>query len=203
MEHQPQLSEILKLKDLHKVNMADNKNAQEYALRRAEEKRQMESIPFLIDLIALEARGEGIDGMSVVARSILNRQKFLKEKKDYQGDPVYKNAYLTKGKTDLMSLLTAKNQYEPVNSKGQLDYDAQDPITEKDRDYARHALTIASTPKLYAALVEAENLPEEAFYVTGFRTKKAKEDASQKVGNFTYKNHIFNTATGTKKPYKK
>ena len=69
--------------------MADNKNAQEYALRRAEEKRQMESIPFLIDLIALEARGEGIDGMSVVARSILNRQKFLKEKKDYQGCLLY------------------------------------------------------------------------------------------------------------------
>ena len=194
---------MLKLKDLHKVNMADNKNAQEYALRRAEEKKEIESVPFLIDLIALESRGEGIDGMSIVARSILNRQKFLKEKKDYQGDPVYKNAYLTNGKTDMMSLLKASGQYHTVRSDGKLDYEEQDPITAEDRDKARHALIIASTPTLYADLVDAEKLPQEAFYVTGFRTKKAKEDASQKVGNFTYKNHIFNTATGTKKPYKK
>ena len=194
---------MLKLKDLHKVNMADNKNAQEYASGRAKQKKEMESVPFLIDLIALESRGEGITGMSIVARSILNRQKYLQEKKDWEGVPVYKNAYLTDGKTDMMSLLTASGQYEPVRSDGKLDYDEQDPITAEDRDKARHALIIASNPELYADLVDAEQLPQEAFYATGFRARKAKEDASQNIGNFTYKGHIFNTATGTKKPYKK
>jgi uncharacterized protein YaiL (DUF2058 family) len=141
--------------------------------------------------------------MALVAKSILNRRKYIREKKDWEGVPVYKNAYLTNGKADLMSILTAKDQYQVMNPDGTPRYDKQNPLTDQDRVNARNALNIALDVEKYAQLAQQEQWPEEAKYITGFRTRTAKDDPSQNVGNFLYGNHIFNTATGTKKPYKK
>ena len=77
------------------------------------------------------------------------------------------------------------------------------PLTDQDRINARNALGIALNAEKYAQLAQQEQWPEEAMYITGFRTRTAKDDPSQNVGNFLYGNHIFNTATGTAKPYKK
>lgn len=180
-----------------------NKSTREYGAQRAEQKRRDKVVNTLIDLIALESRSEGVPGMAVVAKSILNRKKYIEEGKDWEGFPVYKNAYWTKGKSDIMSIITAKDQYEPMNPDGTLRYDDQDPLTQQDRDQSRMALNIALNDQEYAKMVEATGLPQEAFYASGFRTKTAKDDPSQNVGNFIYKNHIFNTATGTEKPSKK
>lgn len=179
------------------------KSAQEYAAQRAEQARRDKIVGTLVDAIALEARGEGVPGMALVAKSIINRQKYLREKKDWEGVPVYKNAYLTDGKTDLMSILTAENQYQVMNPDGSPRYDKQNPLTEEDRINAKRALGIALNPERYAELAQQEKWPEESMYITGFRTRTAKDDPSQNVGNFLYGNHIFNTATGTAKPYKK
>jgi hypothetical protein len=182
---------------------ATNVSTKEYGAQRAEQERRDKIVGTLVDAIALEARGEGVPGMALVAKSILNRRKYIREKKDWEGVPVYKNAYLTDGKADLMSILTAKDQYQVMNPDGTPRYDKQNPLTDQDRVNARNALNIALDVEKYAQLAQQEQWPEEAKYITGFRTRTAKDDPSQNVGNFLYGNHIFNTATGTKKPYKK
>jgi hypothetical protein len=183
-----------------------NKSAQEYASLRAKKAEADNEMQILLDSIALEARGEGIEGMALVARSILNRKKYLDEKKDWEGVPVYKNAYLTKGKTDLLSILRAPGQYAVIDPKTKMpDYEGQkkNPLLDRDRMSAAVALGIARDDEVFGKFIAERGIPELAKYATGFRTRTAKDDPSQNVGNFTYKNHVFNTATGTAKPKKK
>jgi hypothetical protein len=173
-----------------------NKSAAQYGIDRAEQKRRDDVVNYLVDAIALEARGEDVPGMALVAKSIINRRKYLKDKRDYKGRKVFGNAYLTDGDYSIMGILKADKQYQVVGKDGNLRYDKQKPLTDEDRQKARHALAIATRDDAFAELAKQEGWPSQAFNVTGFRTRKAKEDKSQNINNFTHKNHVFNTATG-------
>ena len=111
----------------------------ELAQRTLERRKQREK-NFLIDAIALESRGEGIAGMALVARSILNRSKFIKQRKDYHGRKMYGNEYLTKGSSNIIDILRAKNQYQVVDKNGNLKYSTEFPPVSYTH------LTLPTTP---------------------------------------------------------
>ena len=139
----------------------------------------------LRSLILAEARGEGVTGMALVARSVLQRQALIRQ----GGNP---GLFMSAGQS-LTDIIYGDNQYQPtrdgsINNKwsaGQL-ASAQKAIdlalnTERFRNQLRAAGYDDTTiNKLLAS--------------TGFRGVSAKDDPSQNVNRTKFGKHIFNTA---------
>lgn len=164
---------------------------QEYSAKRAAEMQKKTDLDNLTMAIALESRGEGLDGMFAVAKSILNRHQLINTKQvlpsTFMPDSV-------NSKPTITDILFYPNQYQVVNSKTKTFKKQDSPVTEKDLEQARKAIYLASDTDRAVTYIMDRGLPMEIFDSTGFRRRDAKYDASQDKGTFMVGKHQFNRA---------
>ena len=164
---------------------------QEYSTKRAAEMQKKTDLDNLTMAVALESRGEGLDGMFTVAKSILNRHELINTKQ------VLPSTYMPNSinsKPTITDILFYPNQYQVVDSKTKTFKKQSSPVTAKDLEQARKAIYLASDTDRATTYIKDRGLPMEIFEVTGFRTVDANYDASQDVGTFIIGNHQFNRA---------
>jgi len=137
-------------------------------------------------LVLAEAGGEGKIGMSLVARSVLNRAGLIQSGKVGPGMFMANDSSVT-------GVIMGRNQYEPVSS-GTIN-DSRSPAQMQS---AKEAIEMARNPANLRGTLEGEGLQAAQInYLmasTGFRTGSAFNDPSQNVNVVKYKNHFFNTA---------
>ncbi len=137
-------------------------------------------------LVYAEAGGEGIMGMALVARSVLNRAGLIQSGKASTG------TFLAKDKT-ITGVIMGRNQYQPVS-----DGSINRKRSQAQLDDAQKAIDIALNTADLRGRLEAEGMDANSINKllasTGFRTASAFNDASQNVNVTKYKNHLFNTA---------
>jgi len=171
----------------------ENVNTAEFAqlrIKRALEEKEQEDLEGLAMAVALEARGEGDDGMFAVARSIHNRHRLIND-----GEvPPYTYNLGTNKKPSFMDIIGADNQYAVYDEKNKKFNEQDSPVTEEDLELARNMIVFARDDEMANFFVQAAKLPEEVLKGTGFRTREAKYDPSQDVGTFMVGDHQFNTA---------
>ena len=137
-------------------------------------------------LVYAEAGGEGIMGMALVARSVLNRAGLIQSGKASTG------TFLAKDKT-ITGVIMGRNQYQPVS-----DGSINRKRSQAQLDDAQKAIDIALNTADLRGRLEAEGMDANSINKlvasTGFRTGSAFNDPSQNVNVTKYKNHFFNTA---------
>ncbi|NBV98596.1 MAG: hypothetical protein EBR67_03675 [Proteobacteria bacterium] len=140
----------------------------------------------LLKLMHAEAGGEGVLGMALVAKSVLNRQDLIKSGKIKAGEFNAKGSSLTE-------IISAKNQYQPY-AQGKLNAE----ISAANKEKALRALNLALNPdQLKSELKKAGKTDDQInklMAATGFRAGYAFNDSSQNVNNVVVGNHTFNTA---------
>jgi hypothetical protein len=146
----------------------------------------------LLRLIDKEARGEGLTGMSAVAKSILNRYALV------QSGTVKPGAFGATG-TSLEAIIKAQGQYEPFGT-GKLNK----PLSPAEQAKATEALNLALNPEEFTKQLQASGKSASEIKSiersTGFRAKGARPDSSQTgpdKNNVALGNHTFNTAGNT------
>ena len=163
----------------------------EYGARRASEMQNKIDQDNLAMAIALESRGEGLDGMFAVAKSILNRHELINTKQvlpsTFMPDSV-------NSKPTITDILFYPGQYQVVDSKTKTFKKQDSPVTEKDLELARKAIYLASDTGRTVNYIMQRGLPMEIYDSTGFRRIDAKYDASQDKGTFVVGQHQFNRA---------
>ena len=111
-------------------------NTSEYSDRRAAEMQNKIDQDNLAMAIALESRGEGLDGMFAVAKSILNRHELINTKQvlpsTFMPDSI-------NSKPTITDILFYPNQYQVVDSKNKTFKKQDSPVTAKDLEQARKA----------------------------------------------------------------
>ncbi len=137
-------------------------------------------------LVLAEAGGEGKIGMSLVARSVLNRAGLI------QSGKVGPGMFMANDKS-VTGVIMGRHQYEPVSSGS-----INDSRSAAQMQSAKEAIEMARNPANLRGTLEAEGLQAAQInYLmasTGFRTGSAFNDPSQNVNVVKYKNHFFNTA---------
>ena len=140
-------------------------------------------------LVAAEAETEGILGMALVARSVLNRTGLIQSGKASTGTFLAKNDTIT-------GVIMGRNQYQPI-SDGRINNNFG-PITLEN---AEKAIKLAQSINELKASLRAEGYDQgdiaKLISATGFRTGAAFNDPSQNVNVVKFKNHYFNTAGNT------
>ena len=138
-------------------------------------------------LILAEARGEGLGGMAMVARSVLNRQAIIEE----TGNP---GTFMAKSGS-LQDIITAPGQYSPVQN-GAIDK----KFTPAELGLADRAIGIAKSHERLKGILTTGGIDERKLMklmsATGFRNYSAGAtyDPSQDVNQVKFGNHTFNTA---------
>ena len=137
-------------------------------------------------LVLAESGGEGLLGMSLVARSVLNRAALI------QSGKVSPGMFLAKDET-ITGVIMGSGQYQPIS-----DGSINKSRTESQMSSALQAIDLARDlsklkEKLKAAGVSDNNI-RKLMAATGFRTGSAFNDPSQNVNVVQFKNHYFNTA---------
>lgn len=139
-------------------------------------------------LVLAEAAGEGVTGMALVARSVLNRAGLIQSGKASTG------TFLAKDKT-VTGVIMGTNQYQPVSSGS-----INKSWGEGSRKLAKQSIQLAQDVDQLRARLKAEGVSDGKINIllssTGFRNYNAGagQDASQKVNEVNYKRHTFNTA---------
>ena len=140
-------------------------------------------------LVAAEAETEGLLGMALVARSVLNRTGLIQSGKASTGTFLAKNDTIT-------GVIMGRNQYQPI-SDGRINNNFG-PITLEN---AEKAIKLAQSINELKAALRAEGYDQgdiaKLISATGFRTGAAFNDPSQNVNVVRFKNHYFNTAGNT------
>jgi hypothetical protein len=166
-------------------------NTSEYSARRAAEMQNKRDQDNLAMAIALESRGEGLEGMFAVAKSILNRHELINTKQvlpsTFMPDSV-------NSKPTITDILFYPGQYQVVDSKNKKFKKQKTPVTAQDLEQARKAIYLASDTDRAVTYIMDRGLPMEIFDSTGFRRRDAKYDASQDKGTFMIGEHQFNRA---------
>ena len=138
-------------------------------------------------LILAEARGEGLGGMAMVARSVLNRQAIIEE----TGNP---GTFMAKSGS-LLDIINAPGQYSPVQN-GAIDK----KFTPAELGLADRAIGIAKSHERLKGVLTTGGIDERKLMklmsATGFRNYSAgaEYDRSQDVNQVKFGNHTFNTA---------
>ena len=137
-------------------------------------------------LVLAESGGEGLLGMSLVARSVLNRAALIQSRKVSPG------MFLAKDET-ITGVIMGSGQYQPIS-----DGSINKRRTQAQMSSALQAIDLARDlsklkEKLKAAGV-SDNDIKKLMAATGFRTGSAFNDPSQNVNVVQFKNHYFNTA---------
>lgn len=137
-------------------------------------------------LVLAESGGEGKIGMSLVARSVLNRAGLIQSGKVGPGMFMANDSSVT-------GVIMGPGQYEPVRNGSINDSRSAAQMSE-----AKDAIEMARNPANLRGTLEGEGLQAAQInYLmasTGFRTGSAFNDESQNVNVVKYKNHFFNTA---------
>jgi spore germination cell wall hydrolase CwlJ-like protein len=137
-------------------------------------------------LVTAEAGGEGLLGMALVARSVLNRAGLIQSGKATTGTFLAKDSSVT-------GVIMGRNQYQPVS-----DGSINRPRSESQLKTAQDAIDLALKPDSLRARLKTEGLSADQITKlmasTGFRTGSAFNDPSQNVNVVKFKNHYFNTA---------
>jgi len=148
-------------------------------------------------LMIAEAGGEGIEGMAMVGRSVLNRAGLVQSGKLGAGQFNAESGSVT-------DIIQAPLQYQPYR-EGKLNR----PLNAEENARAEAAYQLMmNDPEFRTAIKTKFNLSEsdvkKAAAATGFRNASiAPEDASQQVNEFIAGRHTFNTAgnPGLLSPY--
>ena len=137
-------------------------------------------------LVYAEAGGEGLLGMALVARSVMNRAGLIQSGKATTG------TFLAKDKT-ITGVIMGRNQYQPVRDGS---ISAQRSASQMEQ--AHKAIELASDPEKLKQQLKSAGVSDEEITklmaATGFRTGSAFNDPSQNVNVTKFKNHYFNTA---------
>ena len=137
-------------------------------------------------LVLAEGRGEGMGGMALIARSVLNRKSVI----DGTGNP---GTFMSKSGS-LADIINAPGQYASVRN-GAIDQ----KFTESNMEVAGRAIAIARNhgrlKGLLRTQVEDPKQLAKLMSATGFRNySSAFYDRSQDVNQVKFGNHTFNTA---------
>ena len=137
-------------------------------------------------LILAEAKGEGMAGMALVARSVLNRQNII----DETGNP---GTFMSKSGS-LKDIISAPGQYSPMT-----DGSIGRKYSGAELEVAARAIEIAKSHSrlkgLLANQIEDPQQIAKLMSATGFRNySSAFYDKSQDVNEVKFGNHTFNTA---------
>ena len=155
--------------------------------KRKVEQKKIDKSEFnlLQRLILAEARGEGMTGMALVARAVLQRQALIRQ----TGNP---GMFNSQGDT-LTDVIMGKGQFASI-SDGSVD----GKFSEDEYKRAALAIGLAQNSRSLRDKIMAQGfdqaVADNLVAATGFRTKSAFQDKSQNVNNVKYGNHIFNTA---------
>ena len=158
--------------------------------KRKVEQKKMDKTEFnlLQRLILAEARGEGMTGMSLVARAVLQRQALIRQ----TGNPGMFNA---KGDS-LTDVIMGDGQFASIR-----DGSVDGKFSEDEYKRAALAIGLAQNSRALRDKIMAQGfdraVADNLVAATGFRTKSAFEDPSQNVNKVKYGNHVFNTAGNT------
>jgi hypothetical protein len=137
-------------------------------------------------LVAAEAETEGLSGMALVARSVLNRTGLI------QSGKATKGTFLAKDDT-VTGVIMGRNQYQPI-SDGRINNNFGDVTLEN----AEKAIELAQDINKLKQTLKTEGFNDsdisKLLAATGFRTGSAFSDSSQNVNVVKFKNHYFNTA---------
>tara|TARA_R100000152_G_C6779361_1_gene210925 strand:- start:393 stop:3218 length:2826 start_codon:yes stop_codon:yes gene_type:complete len=136
-------------------------------------------------LVLAEARGEGVLGMALVARSVMNRAGIIQ-------DGAAPGLFNAKGGS-ITDIIMGKGQYQPIRD-GSINAER----SPREMDNAMRAIMLAKNPKaLRNRLIAAgydDATVNKLLGATGFRTGGAFLDKSQQVNTTKHGNHIFNSA---------
>jgi hypothetical protein len=140
----------------------------------------------LLKMIIAEAYGEGIMGMALVSRSILNRWIVNRETKG--ANPYGKGS---NGKT-LRDVIFAKGY------SGGYEYS---PLQDKNFYKARSAEQLAEAAKAFqlgfnTTYLASRGVSQAGLKATSFRVKSLSADSTWKGGVYTYQNHKFSQDNG-------
>ena len=137
-------------------------------------------------LVLAEAGGEGILGMALVARSVMNRAGLIQSGQASTGTFLARDSSIT-------GVIMGRNQYQPIS-----DGSINTPRSQGQLEQAQQAINIASNPADLRGRLEATGKSSDEvnklMAATGFRTGSAFNDPSQNVNVTQFKNHYFNTA---------
>lgn len=137
-------------------------------------------------LVAAESESEGLLGMALVARSVLNRAGLIQSGKASTG------TFLAKDDT-VTGVIMGRNQYQPI-SDGRINNNFGDVTLET----AEKAIELAQDINKLKQTLKSEGFNDsdisKLLAATGFRTGSAFNDPSQNVNVVKFKNHYFNTA---------
>ena len=137
-------------------------------------------------LVAAESESEGLLGMALVARSVLNRAGLIQSGKASTG------TFLAKDDT-VTGVIMGRNQYQPI-SDGRINNNFGDVTLET----AEKAIELAQDINRLKQTLKSEGFNDsdisKLLAATGFRTGSAFNDPSQNVNVVKFKNHYFNTA---------
>lgn len=143
-------------------------------------------------LVYAEAGGEGLLGMALVARSVLNRSGLI------QSGKIGPGTFHSKGGSITEVINSNKNgtwQYTPIKN-GRIN----EKLTGSQLNQSLKAIELAKDPIKLKELLKKEGLSEEQITkliaATGFRNYAAGAgiDTSQQVNEINFKRHTFNTA---------
>ena len=147
---------------------------------------QTEEYNLLQRLLVAEAGGEGLTGMAMVARSVLNRAGLI------QKGIVSPGMFLAKSGS-IRDVIMASGQYQPIR-----DGAIHKPMSERQLALAAKAIGIAQNEAALRGHLEAAGKKPHEIHkllgATGFRTGAAFNDPSQNVNVTKLGNHMFNTA---------
>ena len=162
---------------------------EEFKEKRAEDIKNNNDALNLLFAVVLEARGEGLDGMFAVARSIYNRRKLIRDKE------VLPSTFMPNSKNDkptFTDIITHKGQYAVYDSETGKYKKQRSPITEADLDKGLKAMKIALNDGAAQRYVQKRGLDPRTLDAVNFRRVDAKHDASQQKEKFVIGQHEFN-----------
>ena len=136
--------------------------------------------------VAAEARGEGLVGQALVARSIINRAGLIQQGYASTGTFLANDSSIT-------GVIYGKGQYQVV-SDGSINKN----FSDAELASARRAIELAKDSAKLSDTLRTSGVPENQIdnlvASTGFRTGSAFNDPSQQVNVEKFGNHYFNTA---------
>ena len=139
----------------------------------------------LKSLILAEARGEGVNGMALVARSVMQRQALIRQ----GGSPGLFNS----SSDSITDIIFGDNQYQPVR-----DGSINTKWTASQLNSAQKAIDLSLNTERFRNQLRAAGYDDSTINKllasTGFRGLSAYEDKSQNVNRVKFGNHVFNTA---------
>jgi len=137
-------------------------------------------------LVLAESGGEGILGMALVARSVMNRAGLIQSGQASTGTFFARDSSIT-------GVIMGKGQYQPIS-----DGSINTQRSQGQLEQAQQAINIASNPADLRGRLEASGKSSDEINklmaATGFRTGSAFNDPSQNINVTQFKNHYFNTA---------